>query len=100
MTFKDAFIVLDCYGDRRQFTACPSPFGNNPDNIYTKRKVTEVINKYGWETVLFEYSIVCDEKTYNREGDVMVLTGLLIDQTPYLVAQKILSYIRVEQITR
>ena len=88
MTFKGTSIVLDCYGDRGQFGACPSPFGNNPDNIYAKRKATEVINKYGWKTVLFEYSIDFDEKTYNREGDVMGWTGLLIDQTPYLVAQK------------
>ena len=100
MTFKGTSIVLDCYVDRRQFGACPFPSGNNPDNIYTKRKATEVINKYGWQTVLFEYSIDFDEKTYNREGDVMGLTGLLIDQTPYLVAQKILSYRRVEQITK
>ena len=88
LTFKGTSVVLDCYGDRGQFGACPSPFGNNPDAIYEKRKATEVINKYGWKTVLFEYSIDCDEKTYNREGDVMTWTGLLIDQTPFLVAQK------------
>ena len=53
-----------------------------------KEKQLKLLNKYGWKTVLFEYSIDCDEKTYNREGDVMGWTGLLIDQTPYLVAQK------------
>ena len=29
MTFKGKSIVLDCYGDRGQFGACPSPFGNS-----------------------------------------------------------------------
>ena len=37
MTFKGKSIFLDCYGDRQQFGACPSPFCNNPDNIYKKK---------------------------------------------------------------
>ena len=88
LTFKGTSVVLDCFGIRGQFGECPSAFSNYPDRAYKANKATEVINKYGWKTVLFEYSIDCTEKTYNREGDVMAWTGLLIDQTPYLVAQK------------
>ena len=95
--FKEKSVVLDCYGDKGQFGACLSPFSNNPDAIYEKRKETEVINKYGWKTLLFEYSIDCDENTYNLEDDVMAWTSLLIDQTPYLGAQQ---YCRIDKLCR
>tara|TARA_Y100000991_G_C21782168_1_gene267649 strand:+ start:124 stop:570 length:447 start_codon:yes stop_codon:yes gene_type:complete len=87
LTFKGTSFIPDCYGvngDAGVNFTC----GYDPENIYRKRKATSLINKDGWKTVLFEYDVDCIEKTYNRGGDVQNWHGLIVDQTPFLVAQK------------
>ena len=77
-------IVLD----KAQQVVDVKAYIRQPEKWYKKNKHTEIIKNGEWGNVLFKYSIDCDNKTYNREGDIMAWTNLILDQTPYLVAQK------------
>ena len=90
LTFKGTSVVCDCYGGAGA-TLMGGSFQDlqiRPDKAYARKKATTLINKLGWKTVLFEYSLDCDQKTYDRKGDAVQWTGLIIDQTPVLVANK------------
>ncbi len=88
LTFKGTTELYDCFGERGSNGGCFSPYIETPDKSYKRNKKIEII-KYGeWGNILFEYSIDCNDKTYNREGDNMPWTNLILDQTPFLVAQK------------
>ena len=87
ITFKGTTEMFDCVGSIAH--ACKQMSTRDPDLFYKKyTKKATVINKDNWNTVLFEYSIDCDDNLYNREDDRMNWTSFIIDQTPFLVAQK------------
>ena len=87
ITFKGTTEMFDCVGSGAY--DCKQMSTRDPDLFYTKwTKKTTIIKKDNWKTVLFEYSINCDENLFNREDDRMNWTSFIIDQTPFLVAQK------------
>ena len=87
LTFKGTSFITDCFG-RAGRTVLNYACGSNPEATNKSGKSTSLINKDGWKTVLFTYDVDCIENTYNRGGDVQNWHGLIVDQTPFLVAQK------------
>jgi len=87
LTFKGTSFITDCFGTSGK-TSLNYSCSNNPERIYKNAKSTSTISREGWKTVLFKYDVDCVEKTYNRAGDVQNWHGLIVDQTPFLVAQK------------
>ena len=89
ITFKGTTELYDCFGYHGSRGGCLNPFiEGEPLREYKINKKTSIIELDNWKTVLFEYSIDCFDRTYNREGDNMNWTRLVIDQTPFLVARK------------
>ena len=87
LTFKGTTELYDCFGERGNRGGCFSPYIETPDKSHKRNKKIKII-KYGeWGNLLFEYSIDYNVKTYNREGDNMPWTNLILDQTTFLVAQ-------------
>ena len=87
LTFQGTSVITDCYGNMQRPELSLS-CSVNPERFYRQRKAVSLVNKSGWKTVLFKYDVDCIEKTYNRKGDVQNWHGLIVDQTPVLVAQK------------
>ena len=88
ISFKGTTDIPDCFG-RAGAGASHYACSNNPEKAYGKvNPQTALINKDGWKTALIKYEIDCIEKKYNRKGDVQNWHGLIVDQTPVLVAQK------------
>ena len=87
LTFQGTSVITDCYGNMQRPELSLS-CSVNPERFYRQRKVVSLVNKSGWKTVLFKYDVDRIEKRYNRKGDVQNWHGLIVDQTPFLVAQK------------
>ena len=51
-----------------------------------KEKQMKLLTNMVWKQYYLNIQLIAMKKTTNRGGDVMGLTGLLIDKTPYLVA--------------
>ena len=88
ISFKGTTDIPDCFG-RSGAGSTNYACGRNPEAGYgTVNPQTVLINKDGWKTVLIKYDVDCIEKKYDRKGDVQIWHGLIVDQTPFLVAQK------------
>ena len=87
LNFKGTSKVFDCFARNRGNAICSGVYTYAPDAAYKAGK-TSIIDFKNWQTVLFEYDIDCNDKTYDRKGDNIGWTKLIIDQTPYLVAKK------------
>ena len=90
LTFKGTTRTFDCFARTTGEELCSGRYTHFPDRFYERNK-TSIIDFKDWKTVLFEYDVDCIDKTYDRKGDSTKWTKIVMDQTPFLVAQKYCS---------